>query len=152
LSRAFVKDDSDAPEPRLVRPVSAQPNYVTPRGLAMLREQLQRAESAGDERNAQYLQERIETAIVVEPQRRSGGSVEFGATVSLRDERGSKVRLRIVGEDEADPVHGSVSWESPIAQALVDHRAGERVTVLRPAGAIRYTIETVEYEDAREGL
>jgi transcription elongation factor GreB len=102
--------------------------------------------------NAQYLQERIETAIVVEPQRRSGGSVEFGATVSLRDERGSKVRLRIVGEDEADPVHGSVSWESPIAQALVDHRAGERVTVLRPAGAIRYTIETVEYEDAREGL
>jgi transcription elongation factor GreB len=117
----------------------------------MLREQLQRAERAGDERNARYLKERVDSAILVE-RRQPAGIVEFGATVSLRDVQGRAMRLRIVGEDEADPRHGSVSWDSPIARALVDHQAGDQVTVLRPAGPIQYTIEGVEYEDAREDL
>lgn len=118
----------------------------------MLRDQLERAEQAGDERNARYLQDRIGTAIVVEPRPRKGGAIEFGATVSLRDDKGRPMQLRIVGEDEADPAHGTVSWESPIAQALVDHQAGERVTVQRPAGPIRYTIDAVDYEDTREAM
>lgn len=148
MSRAFVKDDSDAPEPRLERPVSVQPNYVTPRGLTLLREQLQRAEQTGEERDARYLRERIATAIVVENPQQPGDVIEFGATVDLHDAQNRHMRLRIVGEDEADPLHGTVSWESPIAQALSGHKPGERVTVLRPAGPIQYTIDAVAYEGA----
>jgi transcription elongation factor GreB len=143
LSRAFTKDDSDAPEPRLERPVSVQPNYVTPRGLSLLRDALARAQEAGDTREARYLQDRIDSAIVVEPNPAARGTIEFGVTVELHDEKGAKLTLQIVGEDEADPLHGTVSWESPIAQALVGHRAGDRVTVLRPAGPIEYTVDVV---------
>jgi len=147
MSRAFVKDDSDGPEPRFERrPVSTLPNYVTPRGLALLREQLAHAQAVDDAREAEYLAERIDSAIVIDPAAHPQGVVEFGASVRAHDGAGRELRVRIVGEDEADPLHGTISWESPIARALTDHRVGERVVVRRPAGPIEYTIDEVRYE------
>ena len=147
MSRAFVKDDSDGPEPRFERrPVSTLPNYVTPHGLALLREQLARAQVVDDAREAEYLAERIDSAIVIDPSAHSHGVVEFGASVRAHDGAGHELRVRIVGEDEADPVHGTISWESPIARAFTDHRVGERVVVRRPAGPIEYTIDAIEYD------
>jgi transcription elongation GreA/GreB family factor len=146
MSRAFVKDDDGGPEPSYNRPVSDSPNYVTPRGLKLLREAVARAESEQNERDMRYYSERLESAIVVKPKSRANGVVEFGATVEAHDARGGQLRVRIVGEDEADPVNGSISWESPIAQAFSDHHVGDRVTVVRPAGPIEYTIDAITYE------
>jgi transcription elongation factor GreB len=147
MSRAFVKDDRDVPEPQFERrPTSTLPNYVTPRGLVLLRERLQAAQAASDEREAAYLQERIGSAIVIDPSSHPAGVVEFGASVRAHDTAGRELQVRIVGEDEADPPHGAISWESPIAKALTDHKVGERVTVHRPAGPIEYTIDDVRYE------
>lgn len=146
MSRAFVKDDDGGPEPSFNRPVSDSPNYVTPRGLQLLREALARAESEKNERDVRYYSERLESAIIVEPKSHANGSVEFGATVEAHDARGKRLRVRIVGEDEADPVNGAISWESPIAQAFADHHVGDHVTVARPAGPIEYTIDAIAYE------
>jgi transcription elongation factor GreB len=146
MSRAFVKDDSDGPEPRLQRPVSTLPNYVTPQGLELLRENLARAQAAGDVRETSYFAERVDSAIVIDPSAHPQGVVEFGASVRAHDAAGHELRVRIVGEDEADPLHGTISWESPIARALTDHRVGERVVVVRPAGPIEYTIDEIRYE------
>jgi transcription elongation factor GreB len=146
MSRAFVKDDSDAPEPRFERPVSDRPNYVTPHGLTLLKDALRRAEATGDDRQARYVEGRIDTAIVVDPTDRPRGVAEFGARVEAHDDHGNKLRVRIVGEDEADPLNGTISWDSPIAQALSGHRRGERVTVLRPAGPIEFTIDEIAYD------
>lgn len=144
MSRAFVKDDDDGPEPTLDRPISTSPNYVTPRGLELLREALVRAESSQDARETRYYRERITTAHVVESAT-NADTIEFGATVRAHDDGGAKLEVRIVGEDEADPLHGTISWESPISQAFIGHRAGERITVARPAGPITYTIDTITY-------
>jgi transcription elongation factor GreB len=147
MSRAFVKDDSDAPEPRFERrPNSTLPNYVTPAGLAQLRKQLTSAQAAGEEREARYYQERLDSAIVIDPAQHPAGVVEFGAKVVAHDAGGRKLAIAIVGEDEADPNKGKISWDSPIAQAFADHRVGERVVVHRPAGPIEYTIDEVRYE------
>ena len=146
MSRAFVKDDDDGPEPVLERPVSTSPNYVTPRGLELLQAELARAQAEDNERETRYFQERIESAIVVEPKSTARGIVEFGATVVAHDPAGNKLRVRIVGEDEADPLHGSISYESPVAQAFTDHKKGDRVVVIRPAGPIEYTIDEIVYE------
>lgn len=144
MSRAFVKDDDDRPERPPARPVDAErPNYVTPRGMKQLREALENARSSGDERNAEYYEARIASAVVLEPGSRPHAEVAFGSAVVLRDERGSQIRLRIVGEDEADPSHGTISWISPYAQALFGHRVGERVLVQRPAGPTNVVIESV---------
>ncbi|HTV93742.1 MAG TPA: GreA/GreB family elongation factor [Verrucomicrobiae bacterium] len=147
MSRAFVKDDSDGPEPRFQRrPVSTLPNYVTPRGLELLRQSLARAQAAGEAREVEYLAERLDTAIVIDPSAHPQGVVEFGASVRAHDGAGRELQVRIVGEDEADPLRGTISWESPIARALTDHRVGERVVVVRPAGPIEYTIDEIRYE------
>ncbi|MHB8147771.1 MAG: GreA/GreB family elongation factor [Vulcanimicrobiaceae bacterium] len=146
MSRAFVKDDDTGPEPVIPRPVSEAPNYVTPRGYTLLERALEAAQAAGDEREVQYYRQRLDSAIVVKPTKRVKSVVEFGASVTAHDARNTVLHIRIVGEDEADPAHGLVSWESPIAKAFTDHRVGDRAIVQRPAGPLAYTIDDVHYE------
>jgi transcription elongation GreA/GreB family factor len=50
-------------------------------------------------------------------------------TVTLRRDDGREQSFRIVGEDEADPSHGTVSYVSPLAQAVLSHSPGEAVTI-----------------------
>lgn len=147
MSRGFVKDDDDRPEREPSRPVSDRPNYVTAHGLDLLKEALEKARTSGDRRNAEYFEERIASAQVVDPEEAEPGIVAFGRTVVGREEgSGAPIRLRIVGEDEADPAHGTISWMSPYAAALLDHRSGDRVVVQRPAGPTSVLIEAVEIE------
>lgn len=144
MSRAFVKDGDDRPERPPPRPVSDRPNRVTTQGLELLHAALAEARDAGDERNVAYFEERIASAIVVKAHEGKPKSIAFGSTVTVRETGGSLVRVRIVGEDEADPAHGSIAWVSPYAQALMGHRAGDRVVVQRPAGPTTVRVEEVE--------
>ncbi len=107
VSRAFVKEDDDRPERPLPRTAGSQrPNYVTPQGLALMRAALEEAVAGADERDAEYWRSRIASALVVDPRTQPRDIVAFGSTVSLRQAGGSKMSLRIVGEDEADPAAG----------------------------------------------
>lgn len=144
MSRAFVKDDDGRPEPPIKRVAGDHPNYVTSEGLRKLHEALARAKKEGDARNVDYFEVRIGSAIVDDPAAHERGVVAFGSTVTACDERGQRTRIRIVGEDEADPASGTVSWVSPYAQALLEHRVGDRVVVRRPAGPAAVVIEAIE--------
>lgn len=146
MSRAFVKEHEDDEERGPDRPIPPGPNYVTPRGLDLLEQALVAAEAAGNEREAKYYRERVSTASVVDPSSQKRDRVQFGAAVTARDASGKQLSVRIVGHDESDPLKGSISWESPVAQAMMDHRAGDTVTVVRPAGPIEYRIESIAYE------
>jgi len=177
MSRAFVKDDDDAPDAPLPdRPLSEHPNYVTASGLALLAARLDELEAtrlelvgsaaAGDEsaadrlryveRDLRYFRRRLETAQLVDPASREGdpasregGVVAFGATVAVHDDGGAESRYRIVGEDEADPDAGLVSWVSPLARVLEGARVGDHVVWRRPAGALGLTVVAVGYETDR---
>ncbi len=164
MSRAFVKDSdgddaSDLPE----LPVSAHPNYVTPRGLSLLRARLDEtrrrlatidpaaegapAEHAFFEREQRWLQARAMAAIPVSTPANID-RVGFGAAVELIDADGTTHRYRIVGEDEADPEHGLVSWVSPLARALDGSRVGDNVIWKRPAGDVEVEVLAIDYRDA----
>ncbi|HSR76151.1 MAG TPA: transcription elongation factor GreA [Xanthobacteraceae bacterium] len=142
MSRAFVKEaDNQAPE-LPDRPVSPHRNFVTPEGLAAIEATLVRFETAhraaidnGDPqaassalREVRYWRARRSSAEVVKP---PGDKTEasFGTTVRLRRDNGREQTFRIVGEDEADPVLGTVSYTSPLAHALVGHGVGETVEI-----------------------
>jgi len=166
MSRAFVKEDDGAPDEALPeRPVSEHPNYVTASGLAQLEErrrelEAQRLElarradsddSAAEqlrhvERDLRYFQRRLETAIEVDPASGPPGVVGFGATVTVRDAGGEQHSYTIVGEDEADPDAGLVSWVSPLARVLDGARVGEQVVWRRPAGSLELTVVAIERE------
>ncbi len=68
-------------------------------------------------------------------------TVKVGSTVQLKN--GSKVTYRIVGPVEADPMEGKISNESPIGQALMGKKAGDKVTITTPKGETTYTVEVV---------
>lgn len=146
MSRAFVKEHEDDEERGPDRPIPPGPNYVTPRGLDQLEKALVEAEAAGNERDAKYYRERVSTASVVDPASQKRDRVQFGAAVTARDAAGKELKVRIVGHDEADPLKGLISFDSPVAQAMMDHRAGDTVTVVRPAGPIEYKIQSIAYE------
>lgn len=141
MSRAFVKD-ADGREleelPELA--VSPHRNLVTPEGLAMIEATLARLESGlaaaravGDreavaraERDLRYWRQRRVSAELV-PREESPDVVRFGCTVELVADGGQRVRFRLVGEDEADPGRGLISWVAPLAEELLGCAVGDEV-------------------------
>lgn len=145
MSRAFVKESDGNPEPVAKRPQRQHPYFVTPEGFAQLQAELAAAQAAADEQAVEAVQERVEAAIVVRPEEQPRDRVAFGAGVTVEGPDRRRSSYRIVGEDEADPLHGTISWLSPLAQALLDHRKGDRVLWQRPAGNLPLKIVSISY-------
>jgi transcription elongation GreA/GreB family factor len=127
------------------RPVSTHPNLVTPEGLAAIESELASARAAyasaqgGDvkddrtamaraTRDLRYWSSRRATAQLVDPGD-NDGAVRFGGSVTIEREDGRRQTWRIVGEDEADPAAGSVSYVSPLAQAVLGKTVGDLAMV-----------------------
>jgi transcription elongation factor GreB len=145
VSRAFVKEDDGETEVVAKRPQRQHPYYVTPEGYDVLQRQLADAQASGDERAAEQFQERVDAAIVVHPQDQPAEVVRFGANVTVETPDHKRTAYRIVGEDEAEPLKGRISWLSPLAQAMMEHRAGDRVVWQRPAGNVALKIVSISY-------
>ena len=72
-------------------------------------------------------------------------AVHVGNTVVVEDmEFGEEETYAIVGSQEADPMNGAISEDSPFGKALLGRNAGEDVTVDAPAGPVAYKILKVE--------
>ena len=69
--------------------------------------------------------------------------VSLGATVTVVDDDGVEEKYVIVGSPEARPTEGRISNESPVGQALMGKRVGDRISVNVPAGALNYTIKAI---------
>jgi len=147
LSVAFTKEDSaeTASETLLPdRPVSPHPNLVTETGLKALEFQLHQAREAYEAaqniedvnerrrqaaiplRDVRYFAARVRTAQVITSPT-STDTVAFGCTVSFKRDDGRVQKYRIVGEDEADPKAGSISFVSPVARLLMGKAVGDVV-------------------------
>ncbi len=139
MSVAFTREESaeTAAEVELPdRPVSPHLNLVTASGLEALANAMaewraaynaaQQIEDAGERRRAvavasremRYFADRLRTAQIVPPPAEFG-AVAFGHQVTFTRDDGRRQAFRIVGEDEADPRNGSISYVSPVARALI---------------------------------
>lgn len=145
MSRAFVKEDDGAPDKGIARPESQAPNYVTPMGLHLLREQLAAAQQMQNARDIDYLERRVQSATVVDPKASQPDTAAFGATVTIELDGGARQAFTIVGEDQADPANGTISWSSPLAEALLGKRIGDRAIWRRPAGDAALRIVAIDY-------
>lgn len=75
--------------------------------------------------------------------------VIFGATVTVINLDTDETRVyQIVGDDEADVKSGKISYQSPIARALIGKREGDEVAVQTPSGTVAYEIDRVAYVGA----
>ncbi len=152
MSRAFVNEDqatAQAEQP-VERQVSAQPNYVTPQGLAQLQARVALLHSQHSEQNdlgdaadkqriaelardLRYFTQRLHSAQVVSAAT-STDKVQIGSRVTFADEQDRQQCVQLVGEDQADAASGLVNWASPLGRALLGARPGDEVLWQRPAG------------------
>jgi len=121
VSRAFVKDDDDRPEPTILS--ARAPYYVVASELERLDD------------------ERRERAVVVEVAR---GVAGFGSRIEVIDERGRRAIYAIVNDEDADPASGAIGLGSPLAQALTGARAGGTVVWRRPVGDATLQVAKVD--------
>lgn len=149
MSVAFTKEDSAETAAETVLPdrvISSHPNLVTEAGLKALEQQLRLAREACETANAvedvnerrrlsasplrdvRYFAERIRTAQLM-PAPPGNGIVAFGSLVTFSRDDGRTQQFRIVGEDEADPATGSISYVSPVARVLMGKVVGDVVNL-----------------------
>jgi transcription elongation GreA/GreB family factor len=142
MSRAFVKDADETFDQLPDRPISPHPNLVTPKGLAAIEAALtrlqqerayvqasnDRATLATLSRELRYWTSRRASAQVV-ARPINPTKVEFGCSITILRADGRMRTYRIVGEDEADPARGTISYVSPVARALLGKQVGEAVRV-----------------------
>ena len=138
MLRKAENDTGELPQ----RPISPYRNFVTEAGLAAIEAALGRFEAAhraatdkGDNeaaanalREVRYWRARRASAEVVKTLA-DRSKASFGMTVTLRRDDGREQSFRIVGEDEANPSRGTVSYMSPLARAVLTHGPGEVVEI-----------------------
>jgi transcription elongation GreA/GreB family factor len=149
MSVAFVREESAETAAEVMlpdRPVSPHPNLVTLSGLEALRGALEDARTAYEAartiedfherrrfaapalRDVRYWSERVQSAQpVAAPE--ANDAVAFGHRVTFMREDDRRQTFRIVGEDEANPRNGTISYVSPVARALTNKSVGEVVLV-----------------------
>ncbi len=172
MSRAFLKDDSNGERP-IIPPRPAlppnTPNYVTPRGLEKLREELTELEAERSRIEANRddaatrtwhltiingrlseLTGRIASAKLVDPTGQPTDEVRFGTTVCLKTISGGKPgfkrKFTIVGVDEANVAEGKIAFVAPIAKAIQGAKKGQQATLHLGPKAEVVEVETVTYE------
>lgn len=155
MSVAFRREsDDEHMEPKFELPIPPGPNWVTARGLRLTREKVEAMESvdtvaveeeAGKKhkRELRYWRTRLATAELRPAP--DGEAVAFGTRVTYRLNRQEK-SVAIVGDDEADPHEGRISFSSPLARAMMDAEVGESVDF---AGKVE-AVEIIGIEVLRE--
>lgn len=136
MSVAFRRDgDEEHLEPKFELPIPVGPNLVTARGLAQIHARVIELEAslptladeaplAAARRELRYWRTRQATAQRVPPP--DGASIAFGCTVTFRL-NGKQQAIMIVGDDEAHPAAGLLSFSAPLCRAMMDAEVGEKV-------------------------
>jgi transcription elongation factor GreA len=148
-------------------------NYLSPEGLEKLKQELvqlktvrrrevagkiEAAKALGDlSENAEYHEAKDELGFIegrimqiedilknvsLIQEGTSGGDVRVGSKIMVEN-AGKKKEYTIVGSNEADPLEGKISNESPLGSAFLGHKKGDKVSVTTPAGTQHYTITDV---------
>jgi len=100
------------------------------------------------DRRIRFLTKRLDIAEVADPTAHHGSDqIFFGATVTYATASGDERTITIKGIDEADSLHGEVSWIAPIARALLKAREGDEVQLLTPGGLEKIEVLEVHYPE-----
>jgi transcription elongation factor GreA len=91
-------------------------------------------------------------AQVIDPSTLAHERISFGSTVVMTDqETDEELTYTIVGGQESNPTAGLISFQSPVAKALLGKEEGDEVTITLPSGKRTYDIEEVSYVEIKLG-
>jgi len=161
MSKAFTREENDGPDIPDLPPLIST---LAP-GAKKLRDELRQlveitrpslASSSDDpdakrqlmrlDQRIMQLEESLQSSEIIAPPDGLADSVKFGASVTVRESDGNEATYRIVGVDEMDLDRGWVSWQSPIAKALLNGKRGQRIRFKFPSGEETLEILDIRYE------
>jgi len=164
MSRAFIRELDGTAETQLPPVQNPERGYMTAAGVERYRSRLQalaqrrdellatrdddlpeRSELAAIERELAQVTSVLQGAIVIRLASPPRDQVRFGAQVVVEDDRGSRSRFQLVGQNEAAPERQRVSWFSPLGRALAGARLGERVEWTTSGGRGAYVVREISY-------
>jgi len=91
-------------------------------------------------------------AQVIDPSTLAHERISFGSTVVMTDqETDEELTYTIVGGQESNPATGLISFQSPVAKALLGKEEGDEVEITLPSGKRTYDIEEVSYIEIKLG-
>ena len=91
------------------------------------------------------LEEIVQHLVIVDESSMGTDVVAIGCKVTVEDASGKELPpYWIVGSQEADPMHGVISEDSPFGKAFLGAKVGDSVTVEAPRGAVVYTLKKIE--------
>ena len=79
----------------------------------------------------------IKNAEVIKKEK--NGHISVGSKIKVKT-GGQEFEFEIVGSEEADPAQGKISNASPLGQAFIGHKKGEKVEVQIPEGSTQYKV------------
>jgi len=91
-----------------------------------------------------YITQLLRNVVIIDENKRQSGIVEIGSKVTIQEGAGPDMTYTIVGPQEADPMNGRMSFNSPIGQALIGRAPGDLVDVTTPVGVKIFTIKKIE--------
>lgn len=91
------------------------------------------------------IESKVSRAQIIDPATLSGDRIIFGATVTLLDEDDVPVKYQIVGQTEADAKKGRISYNSPLAKALIGKNVDDEIEVAVPSGDKFYLVQKIEF-------
>lgn len=160
-------DKNATPKDNLITPAGYDKLYSELRHLAdnerpILLEEIAAAAAQGDRsENAEYiygrkrlrevdkrinfLKSRLERAKVIDPRLQRTEKIDFGAVVTIVDDDGREKTWFIVGEDEAEPSMGKISWKSPMGRALLNKTKGDHIEVETPRGPVEFQVVSYKF-------
>jgi len=92
----------------------------------------------------QALESMLKHVVIIEEQKKTSDVVDIGAKITLQEEGNDPETYILVGPQEANPLKGKISFESPFGKALLKHRVGEIVNAETPQGIIRLKLLKIE--------
>lgn len=166
MSRGFVKE-GDQEEMPLVTPRAHLPagvtNYVTPTGYdalmyerdTMISERKALIEQSDKDNRVDInyltaklnlLEERINSAKLIDLQKQTQNAISFGAKITVyKEEEKCDCKYQIVGVDEANISQNKVSFLSPFAKVLINKQVGDKISLKTPQGLRTMLVEKIEY-------
>lgn len=92
----------------------------------------------------QELEFLLKNAEIIPPNNGNKDTIDIGARITVQEEDFEPETYHLVGPKEANPRNGMISYESPIGQALMGHRVGDKINVQTPGGTIYLSILQIE--------
>ena len=89
------------------------------------------------------LENLINNAVVIF-RRRKKDAIQVGSQIIVKDRKNKKFEFTIIGSEDANPIEGKISNESPLGQAFLNHKQGEEITVQTPKGRVKYKIVKIK--------